>query len=211
VDVYDGGDLTVKTMVTGTSSGAVKTVKKALYPEGTLVRGPDRRIYMIINGARKYMSSLGELKAQAGKPIINIDAITMAAIPLYKGQTVVQARFDFGDGNLLRSADNRVYLIGSGKKQYISSITELKKYAGTPIINVSAQVLDRYPLAKSVTLEKKPYNDSFLLRDAASNRIYNIRQGAKVMVASVTELKKIKKRTVNVSSSILDNYPLVLN
>ncbi|MDD4902683.1 MAG: DUF5011 domain-containing protein, partial [Patescibacteria group bacterium] len=50
-----------------------------IYPDGTLLRGPDMKIYVLINGKKNYISSLKELWQYRGRIIYNVSADVIAA------------------------------------------------------------------------------------------------------------------------------------
>lgn len=204
MDVYDGLGRSVYLVVSEKSKNKTK-----FFPDGSLIRGPDHRIYLIINGMKKYLRTLSELKNNAGKPIINIDTETLDSIQDFNGSIKINFSISYGDGNLLRSVTTkRIYLIGGGHKKYISSISELKKFSSVPIYNVTDEELDIYPTSEIVIMGRKKYDDSVMIRDSISNRIYNIKNGVKILVSNTSELKKINKKIINVDSSVIDDYPL---
>ncbi|MDD4902682.1 MAG: hypothetical protein PHE24_06125 [Patescibacteria group bacterium] len=56
--------------------GQVLGVK--IYADGTLLRGPDHKIYVIVNGKKQYIHSLQELYQYRDRRIINVSAAVIA-------------------------------------------------------------------------------------------------------------------------------------
>jgi len=128
------------------NGGQVLGVK--FYPDGSLLRSLiTKRIYYIVNGEKKYIRTLAELKKYKGIKIINVSEEVLAQYPDYTGDVLgIKA---YPDGSLLRSLiTKRIYYIVNGEKKYIKTLAELKKYKGIKIINVSEEVLAQYPNAK---------------------------------------------------------------
>ncbi|MDD4901490.1 MAG: hypothetical protein PHS62_05355 [Patescibacteria group bacterium] len=112
------------------------------YADGSLLRGTDWKIYLIINGQKKLIKNWTELQEYRGKTIFNVNNDVIAQYPDYTG--VVAGVKAYANGSLLRVADHRIYLIINGKRQYIKSLQELKKYAGKTVYNVSYETLYQY-------------------------------------------------------------------
>jgi hypothetical protein len=119
------------------TGGQVLGVK--IYPVGSLLRAPNKKIYAIVSTSTvKYISSLKELWIYRGHAIFNISYETLAQYKQVLGVKV------YADGTLLRGPDHKIYVIINGKKQPIRSLKELMKYRGQKIIDVSAEVLTAY-------------------------------------------------------------------
>jgi len=111
------------------------------YSEGTLVRGSNRRIYVIYNGKLQYIPNLEELNKYLGRPILNVDDSIISSFE----KLAILGIKKYSDGTLLRVYhDNRVYVIINGRKVQIRTLEELKRYKGQQIINIQAEELNNY-------------------------------------------------------------------
>ncbi|MFH1522338.1 MAG: hypothetical protein ABIE43_00790 [Patescibacteria group bacterium] len=115
-----------------------KVLGKKIYADGFLIRGPNKRIYLIASQKKSHIVNLEALKKYAGKPIIDVtDEVLTAYEP---GENI----YGFKDGDLIRGSVKKVYIIRNGKREYIRNMEELKKYAGQMIYDVSDKVLGMY-------------------------------------------------------------------
>lgn len=108
-----------------------------IYPDGTLIRGTDNRIYVIMFGEKERIVNMAELSLYRGKPIIRVDAATLSS---YDEHKFAKLR----NGDLFRGPDNRIYVIKNGKKQHIRSLIELRQYHGKKINNVDTATVAHY-------------------------------------------------------------------
>ena len=116
---------------------------KVIYADGTLLRAPNMRIYVIVNGKLRYIPTLKELFKYAGQEIIDVSQDVIDSFEMETGVVLGDTRYK--DGTLLRGPDMRIYVLVNGKLKYVSSLAELfKKYRGQEIINVTDAVLDMY-------------------------------------------------------------------
>jgi hypothetical protein len=69
--------------VLGQKAAASQPVAKS-YPNGSLLRGPDKRIYVLINGQRTHVASLLELKKYRGRAINDVSDEMIARYPIVK-------------------------------------------------------------------------------------------------------------------------------
>jgi len=110
-----------------------------IYADGTLLRGKDKKVYIIANGQKKHVPNLKELAKYAGQKIYDVENIILIQYPEVLGIKV------FADGMLIRGADARIYVIKNNKKQHIRSLEELRKnYFGKKIYDVSEETLAKY-------------------------------------------------------------------
>ncbi len=107
-----------------------------IYPDGTLLRGPDKRIYLIKNSAKKYIVDLEELSLYAGRKIISASAEELSC---YKNRGHL-------DGELIRQREKeKVYVIINGAKKHILNLEELRAhYAGLEIFNIEPEEMAEY-------------------------------------------------------------------
>lgn len=118
------------------SAGEIKVLGIGYYPDGSLLRGPDKKIYLIKNGYRKYISNLQELKKYAGREIIDA------------GNTDLNQYLDRPhlDGELIgQIGDAKVYVIDNGAIRHIKSLGELRAhYFGLEIFNLKPEEMKLY-------------------------------------------------------------------
>lgn len=120
-----------------------KVLGEKTYKVGSLLRTPEGKIYVIMAGKKiKLIPNLQALKAYAGQPIFNVSDSLIAQYQ--KDSGVVLGVKIYANGTLLRGPNYKVYVIQSGKKHYISGPSELFKYLGQEILNVSAQTIADY-------------------------------------------------------------------
>ncbi|MFH1111983.1 MAG: hypothetical protein V1712_02835 [Patescibacteria group bacterium] len=103
------------------------------YANGTLIRGKDKKIYLIQNNKLVVIRNLAQLKKYAGQKIYD------------ETDEVIRQYLPFPDGSLVRGSMKKIYVIKNGKRQPIFTLTELrKKYRGQKIYDVSDQILGLY-------------------------------------------------------------------
>jgi hypothetical protein len=134
----DGSSVPVVATTTKPAAGGqVFGVK--IYPIGSLLRTPNKRIYVIVSTSTvKYISSLKELFTYRGRTIYNVSYEVLAQYKQVLGIKI------YPDGTLLRGPDLKIYVILNGKKNYISSLKELWKYRNHKLYNVRADVIASY-------------------------------------------------------------------
>jgi hypothetical protein len=87
----------------------------------------------------------------------------------------------YPDGTLLRSIDHKIYSIKGGTKKLISNLTELSRYRGQPIIDVSTQELSAY--------QNREHSNGELIRQRGQVKVYEIVKGGKHHVLNLVELR----------------------
>ncbi|MFA6422377.1 MAG: hypothetical protein WCV92_03200, partial [Candidatus Buchananbacteria bacterium] len=95
------------------------------FPNGSLLRSIETgRIYLLAGDQKIYISSLQELKKYRTKRMYQVSEDQMSQY------------IDFrANGTLLRTSDQKIYIINNGKKKHITSLAELKEnYKGRVII-----------------------------------------------------------------------------
>ena len=114
------------------------------FADGTLIRGTDHKIYVIIGGAKKHIRTLWELaRYYRGQEILNVAQEVVDAIPDYIAPGQVP---HYPDNTLIRGTDLRIYVIHNDHKLYIPNLHELAAhYAGWPILNVAQNIVDAIP------------------------------------------------------------------
>ncbi|MBU4216336.1 hypothetical protein L6270_02095 [Candidatus Parcubacteria bacterium] len=115
-------------------------ISKKIYTDGTLVRTPDKRIYVIISGKLQHITTLQELIQYIGKKIINVGYGNLGGY-----EKIVPAAKKYADGTLLRATNKKIYVVMNGKKKQVMNLVELRaKHANKPIHNVSESILGQY-------------------------------------------------------------------
>ncbi|MCK5509941.1 hypothetical protein KAI65_00150 [Candidatus Parcubacteria bacterium] len=188
-----------KEVKAGDDEFEVSTASEAgFYADGALIRGNNKKIYIINNGVKEHINTLQKLRKYACQPITDVDDEILAQ---YGGTGMLGA--EYGNGALIRSRNMKVYVIVNGVKQHISTLQELRKYAGQPITDVDDEILAQYGGA-SILGEK--YGNGALLR-GKNFKTYVIVNGKKKHIVSLEELKNYAGQLINnVDDSILEQY-----
>jgi len=170
------------------------------YADGSLLRGPDWKIYIIIDGRKQFVKNWGELyKKYGGQNINNVSFEVLAQYPEILGVK------DYADGSLLRGLDKKVYLIVYGRKLRIKNLKELANYQGREINDISYEVLAQYPEVLGV----KVYATGNLLR-GSDKKVYLIIDGKRKLIKNLQELINYRGREIiNVDGRALESYPLI--
>jgi len=113
-----------------------KIMGMKLYPDGTLLRGGDNRIYLITGGAKKKIANLDELSGYAGRSILKASDELLANYPDKK----------LSYGELVRQKGRqKVYVVSAGGKKHILNLEELRKnHFGKKIHNLDEKELAEY-------------------------------------------------------------------
>lgn len=107
------------------------------YADGTLVRGQNKKIYVIMFGEKEHITSMKELKQYGKKPIINASDSSLAAYPDHKFAKL-------RNGDLMKGPNNKIYVIKNGKKQPVKNLIELRSYKNKAIIKVDTATLNHF-------------------------------------------------------------------
>ena len=121
---------------TPAAKAGIKVLGSAYYPNGTLLRGPDKRIYRIEGDVKKYIANLNELAKFRGQAIIDVASDELAP---YKTRGYV-------NGELIREKRTvKVYVIKEGRRRHVLNLDELRKYYfGLEIYNISREEMALY-------------------------------------------------------------------
>ncbi len=131
--------------------GDIKDITK--FANGVLLRGCGPEVYHIVDGKKFHIPNWQYLHDNYfAIRIYNISDENLVQFPdtdkdnvsLKKILKGVLGTKTYANGTLLRGSDKKVYIITNGKKVYISSLEELKKYAGRKIYDVTDTVLNQY-------------------------------------------------------------------
>jgi hypothetical protein len=129
----------------GVENGNGQVLGEKTYADGTLLRGSDKKVYIVVGGKLKQITTLRELAKYAGKEIITVKDSVIASYAKVSGGSVLGDK-KYGNGQLIRNNNVKVFVIIDGKKKHILNLTELAKYYfGKPIYHVSVEELASYP------------------------------------------------------------------
>ncbi|MEA3463943.1 MAG: hypothetical protein U9R14_02625, partial [Patescibacteria group bacterium] len=121
-------------------NGKIKVLGAEFYPDNSLIRGSDMKIYLIENQIKRHIINLKALERFTGMEIFNTSD---EMINLYSTGDKIFSR-DYKSGDLIRGSDMKVYIIKNNKKHHIINLKELLKYAGQWIYNVNNKTLAQY-------------------------------------------------------------------
>jgi hypothetical protein len=107
-----------------------------IYPDGTLLRGQDHKIYLIQGQTKKYIVDLSELWKYRGRIIFSASEEELSR---YNGRA-------HADGELIRQrGDVKIYVIANGAKKHVLDLEELRAhYAGLEIFNLEPEEMALY-------------------------------------------------------------------
>jgi hypothetical protein len=107
-----------------------------IHPDGSLVRGSDSKIYLVVGTAKRYIATFGELAKHVGKKIFSVSDEELS---LYDKRGHL-------DGELVRERGSvKVYVLINRMKKHILNTDELRAYyAGREIFNIFAEEMKAY-------------------------------------------------------------------
>jgi hypothetical protein len=146
--------------------------------EGRLVRRMDAAVYIIRNGIKQRISDAQEMVRYAGQKIYGVVDGTKAS-----GATSadVDAR-KYGNGDVIRTPDGKIYAIEGGKKRYVNSLEDMGAAKGKAIKEVS------YSVANSFA-DYDVMSEGNLIR-MIDKKVYIITNGVKVHIKNLAELAR---------------------
>jgi hypothetical protein len=112
------------------------------FGDGILIRGADKKIYVIADGKKYRIPNLTELRKFAGRPIIDVEDGVLALYPSGEGQAPakvaeIKTILAVVEKRLIRGKDGKIFVIENGKRRHIKSLDELRRnFSGRPIKNV---------------------------------------------------------------------------
>jgi hypothetical protein len=114
----------------------IKILGISLYPDNSLLRNIDHRIYLVKGGFKKPVLSPKELQQYRGQGIYDVTPEELA---------YYQTRGHL-DGELIKEKGRReIYVIVNGKRQRISSPADLQKhYRGVEVFSISHEEMNLY-------------------------------------------------------------------
>ncbi len=185
------------------------------YADGTLIRTPDNKVYIIELQKPRYINSPYELSLYGGQEIFNVefDVLDQYSNQSVGGDQKILGVKVYGDGTLLRTRDFKVYIVENGNIKHIASIPgPHDSYLGKKIIDVDYSVLTQYhqilvsdPLPKQV-LGVKKYSDGTLIR-TENKKTYIIENQKARYISTIEELRKYSGQEIfNVDIDTLNFY-----
>ena len=115
-----------------------KVLGEKKYSDGTLLRGSNEKIYVIIGGIARHIVSIEELMKYSGQEILNVSDNEIDSV----GYNKVLGESKYANGTLLRGSDVKIYVIIGGKKKHVLNLEELLKYVGREIFSVTDSVIN---------------------------------------------------------------------
>ena len=175
-----------------------------IYGDGTLIKSPQGRIYILVNnGHKRYISTLVELQKYKKQKIYNVSETDLAQYPDYvPGGQVLSVKI-YANGSLIKSSSSKVYLVTYGMKQLLTA-KQLKSstYKKKKINSLADEELALYP----------DYMGNNSLIKGSTSKIYTISNGNRKTISSTKELKNKKYRgqkVKTISDDQLNLYPLI--
>jgi hypothetical protein len=131
---------------------------QATYADGTLLRGSDKHIFVVIDGQLKRILNLKELARYADQEILEVEDSVIASYAKVSAK-VVLGQSTYADGTLLRGSDKHIFVVTGGKLQRILNLKELAQYADQEILEVEDSVIASYAkVSAKVVLGGRKYN-----------------------------------------------------
>jgi hypothetical protein len=127
----------IEPLVAPDEETVAKVMGTKIYPDGTLLRGADNKIYLIQGKIKKHITDLRELWKYRGRPIFSASEEELAS---YSDRAHI-------NGELIRQkGDVKVYVIVNGAKKHILDLIELRAYySGLEIFNIEPEEMALYP------------------------------------------------------------------
>ncbi len=188
----------VTPVVTPITEPVKQVLGEKKYADGVLLKGANNKIYVVKGNALVHIPNLKELAKYSG-PILKVsdDVITSFS------QAAVLGISKYADGVLLKGANNKIYVVKGNALVHIPNLKELAKYSG-PILKVSDDVITSF--SQAAVLGVKKYADGTLLKANGDMKIYVIKDGKKVQIRTLAELRTHQGKTLTVEASELNNY-----
>lgn len=183
-----------------------KVLGTKVFPNGTLVRAEDYRVYVIENGYKRYLPTLEDMRAFKGKKIQNVTYTDLAQYETFAVDTDRHNNLKVGEGSLVRDSKGNIFVIRNGQRHYIPGYAEVfERYANVPVVSVSDDVLNRFPLNGPYPHTGKAwiglgiYTNGTLIR-TPDKKIYVVLDGyGEVVSAEELKSKHAGKKIINVN------------
>ena len=141
--------------------------------------------------------------AEVIEPVVTTPEVTPVVTPITEPVKQVLGEKKYADGVLLKGANNKIYVVKGNALVHIPNLKELAKYSG-PILKVSDDVITSF--SQAAVLGVKKYADGTLLKANGDMKIYVIKDGKKVQIRTLAELRTHQGKTLTVEASELNNY-----
>lgn len=90
----------------------------------------------------------------------------------------------FKEGKLLKTPDNKIFVITHNKKMHISDMQAMERYQSHPIINASWEEANQYKTSDEKFYVWSKYPDGTMLKTTNSNRVYWVWDNEKRWIAT---------------------------
>jgi hypothetical protein len=183
-------------------SGNIDVLGAEGYPTGSLIKGPDGKIFLVMGAHKHPIRNLEELKKFSGRRINHVGSETLGLYPTSDTPAIYASIWD--DGTLVRDRESKkVFVISGGMKVHLRSLIDLKKYAGRKIIDTEPGNLAAYP-EKGSGYAMIDRSVGQLVR-GSDKKIWYIKNSVKIHVKSLSELKSYSGMKIrDVSDNELD-------
>lgn len=115
-------------------------------PNDSLIRSQDGKIFVTVQGERRHVSDLSELRREhAGQVIHNVDAAALNRFPRVLEDNPART---FDDNSLIRSRSNSIFVIEDNARRQIEDLNELRReHLGQAIHDVDDGLLREFELS----------------------------------------------------------------
>jgi len=163
------------------------------YANGTLIRGQDKKIYLIKNNKLVVIRTVAQLKEYKGQKIYDVP------------DPVIRQYLDFFDGQLIRDPDKKIYVITQGLKKPIKNLQELKQFGARKIHDVSLEILNKFSqYTPNPAVEY--FANSSLIR-GQDGKIYLIQNNKLVVIRTLAQLNKYQGQKIyDVPDPVIRQY-----
>lgn len=130
----------------------------ALFPDGTMLRGPGPEVYVVEHGLRRWVSS-ERIFREIGYKWENIRQVARSLLEQIPTGLKIVSSAQFPDGTLIKGSRPEVYLVQDGKRRWIPNPEVFGRlgFSWANIISVADAVILRY--LQGATLEEQYSGD----------------------------------------------------
>ncbi len=172
----------------------------SVHPNGTLLKGSSAAVYFMDNGRRRHIPSANVFASQFRRDeIVTVPDSTLSRYST--GQPV-----GFRDGTLIRTPDDKVWIVSNGLRRHIGSGQVLSSlgYSRDVIRDVSDSEAGLHQVGSPLT--SHAHADGTLLQ--ASGPVWVLRGGSRVRVSSGVLASAWRgSEVIHVSAATLAQYP----
>lgn len=177
------------------------------YPEGTLLKGSDNKIYIIVDGKKRYITG-PSIFTSLGYNWLDVVSVTDSHLTLYTNGVDISSTATHVDGALVKATGgSSIFLLQNGKKRGIVSpqIFDAWGYKWNKVIAISQTELDTYANGDLIAT----YPDGTLLKNNSDSKVYLISGGKKRLIPSPIFFEDMGYKwssVIGAASSHLDLY-----